>query len=333
MTAEGCVAGSRPRVVFTDDTIHAAAADRLAASCDVCILDGSYPSEDRLAGACADAVAILARMGTVTQRVIEAAPDLRIIARHGIGVDAVDMDAATRHGVIVTTTGSINAGAVAEYTFAMLLGLARKIAEADNSMRSGEWSRRSLVGLELAGKTLGLYGLGGIGSLVARQARGFDMRVIAHDPFVQPQSDLDVEMTTEEDLLARADIISLHLRLTQATAHIIDARKLAMMRPGSVLVNTARGELVDEAALMGALQSGRLAGAALDVFEVEPLSADSPLRGFRNVLLSPHVAGQTGESMRLVAIEAADAILDALAGRVPRHVHNPDALDAWTRPI
>jgi D-3-phosphoglycerate dehydrogenase len=317
---------SRPLVVFTDDTIHPAGAERLAPSCELRILEGTYPPEDLLAEAAAEANVIFARMGDVTRKVIEAAPKLRLIARHGIGVDAVDMEAATEHGIMVTTTGSVNAGAVAEYTFALLLGFARKVPDADSGMRRGEWSRNPLVGMELAGKTIGIVGLGAIGLHVARLALGFRMKVVAQDPVQVPPPDLDIEMTTREDLLARSDVVSLHMRLTKDTRHTLDARSIATMKPKSILVNTARGELIDESALIEALREGRIAGAALDVYEREPLRPDSALRSLPNVLLSPHVAGQTRESMRDVALAAADQILMALAGRIPPNVYNLEAL-------
>jgi D-3-phosphoglycerate dehydrogenase len=319
---------TRPLITFTDDTVHPAAAERLGEFYDLRILPGSYPTEDVLAAACADADAVLARMALMTRRVIESAVRLKIIARHGIGVDAVDLDAATERGIPVTTTGSINANAVAEYTFALLLGLARKIPQADAGMRSGGWSRGPQIGVELAGKTLGIIGLGAVGRHLARQAIGYGMRVVAHDPHARAPAGLDVEMVPREDLFRRADVISLHMRLTEDTRHTLNALSIAGLKSGALIVNTARGELIDEAALVEALRNGRLGGAAVDVFEVEPLAADSPLRSLPNVLLSPHVAGQTAESMRLVAIAAADAIIDALSGREPRNVYNPEAYAA-----
>ena len=323
---------SRPLVVFTDDTIHSAAADRLRETCELRILPGSYPAEALLAETCGNASAILARMGVVTRRVIESAPQLRIIARHGIGVDAVDLDAATEYGIPVTTTGSINAGAVAEYVFAMLLGLARKIPEAHESMRRGVWSRENLIGYELAGKTMGIIGLGAIGTFVARQALGFRMKVIAQDPASRPPADLDIEMTDREDLLRRSDVVSLHMRLTEDTRRTLDATSIAKLKPGVLVVNTARGELIDEAALIDGLRSGHIGGAAIDVYEQEPLPVDSPLRSMPNVLLSPHVAAQTEESRKLVAIAAAEAILEAIAGRRPKYVYNPAAYEAGRKP-
>ena len=324
MTQESAL--PRRQVVFTDGSIPRVALDVLAPTCDVRVLH-AYPSEQELIAACSRAEAILARLGTVTARVIEHAPRLRIIARHGVGVDAVDLAAATRRGVVVTTTGSENAAAVAEYTFALLLALVRNVVQADRGMRDGAWARDPLVGTELDGRTLGIVGLGAIGRRVARQAQGFGMRVLAADPALAESGDAQIELVALEDLLRRADVVTLHPRLTPDTAHLINARTLALMKHGACLVNTARGEIVDEAALLAALARGALGGAALDTYEHEPLPADSPLRGLGNVVLSPHVAGQTGAALARVATAAAQAILDEFAGRRPRHVYNPEAYD------
>jgi len=313
----------RWQVVFTDGSIRRAALDLLAPTCDVRVLD-AYPSESVLAAACADADAILARLGTVTRAVIEAAPRLRIVARHGVGVDAVDLAAATARGIAVTTTGSENAAAVAEYTFALLLGLARHVVAADASMRAGHWQRDPLVGMELDGATLGVIGYGAIGRRVARQGLGFGMRVLACDP-AATAADGDVRLVALDDLLAQADVVTLHTRLTADNAHLVDARALSRMKPGAVLVNTARGELVDETALLAALTGGTLRGAALDTYEREPLAAEHPLRRLPNVLLSPHVAGQTDAALQRVARAAAQCILDELGGTRPRFVYNPEA--------
>ena len=319
---------TRPLVVLTDASIRPEAAAHLGERCEVHVLPGAYPAEDMLIAACTNADAILARLGTVTRRVIEAAPRLRVIARHGVGVDAVDLEAATARGIVVTTTGAINAAAVAEYTFALLLALARKVLQADAGMRQGTWLRDPLVGMELDGKTLGIVGLGAIGQRVARQALGFGMRVIAHDPNAPTPPDAAIRMVSLAELLASADIVTLHTRFTPGTAKLIDAAALAAMRPSALLVNTARGELVDEAALTAALRSGSLTGAALDTFAEEPLPAELPLRAMPNVVLSPHVAGQTAEAVVKVGLAAADAILDELAGRRPAHVYNPEAYAA-----
>jgi D-3-phosphoglycerate dehydrogenase len=316
----------RPRVIFTDATIRQEALDLLTPTCDVRVLT-AYPSEDELVKACVDAHGILARLGTVTARVIDSAPHLRIIARHGVGIDAVDLAAATRRGIVVTTTGSENAAAVAEYTFALLLALVRKVLVADGDMRKGEWSREALVGMELEGRTLGIVGLGAIGRRVARQANGFGMRVLAFDPKIHDAEDTGIILTSFEDLLERSDVITLHTRLTVETARLIDARALARMKRGAYLVNTARGEVIDQQAMIAALSSGSLGGAALDTYDQEPLPADSPLRRLSKVVLSPHVAGQTSAALVRVAICAAQAILDEFAGRRPQYVYNPEAYD------
>jgi len=310
-------------VVFTDGSIRKEAIDLLAPTCQVRVLE-AYPSEDALIAACGDADAILARLGVVTRRVIEHAPRLRIVARHGVGVDAVDLAAATERGVVVTTTGSENAAAVAEYTFALLLALVRRVVQADSGMREGRWDRDPLVGAELDGTTMGVIGYGAIGRRVARQALGFGMRVLAHD--VAPKTPEDgAFMTPLDDLLAQSDVVSLHMRLHADNARLLDAAAIARMKPGAWLVNTARGELVDEAALIAALGRGSLSGAALDTYEREPLAASSPLRRMRNVVLSPHVAGQTEAALRRVGMAAARCILDELAGRTPQFVYNPEA--------
>jgi D-3-phosphoglycerate dehydrogenase / 2-oxoglutarate reductase len=321
------LAGHRPTVVFTDESIRPEVAERMRASCNVRILQ-AYPSEQVLADACQDAEAILARLGVVTARVIAAAKRLRIIARHGAGSDGVDLAAATARGIVVTTTGPANAGAVAEYTFALLLALLRRVTQADGGMRAGLWSRDPLVGEALEGKTLGIVGFGAVGGRVARVAAAFGMQVIAavgRGPDVAPKP---VPVLSLLEVLEAADVVSLHARLMPETHGMIDARAIAAMRPGAVLVNTARGELVDEAALITALQSGHLAGAALDTYAIEPLAADSPLRGLANVVLSPHVAGQTKGAVLQVGLAAAQAILDELAGRRPRFVVNPAAYAA-----
>jgi phosphoglycerate dehydrogenase-like enzyme len=324
--------GHRPKIVFTDDSIDPKVAEWISDSCDVHILQ-AYPSQEVLAEACQDAEAILARLGVVTARVIAAAPHLRIIARHGAGSDGVDLAAATERGIIVTTTGPANAGAVAEYTFALLLALLRRIPQADAGMRVGTWSRDPLIGEALEGKTIGIVGFGAVGRRVAQVAAAFGMHVIAAagcGPDVTPKP---VPVLPLPEMLAAADVVSLHARLMPETHGMIDADAIAMMRPGAVLVNTARGELVDEAALIAALQTGHLAGAALDTYAVEPLAVDSPLRSMANVVLSPHVAGQTKSAVLRVGFTAAQAILDEFAGRRPQFVVNPTAYAARSRRV
>ncbi|MGE0226647.1 MAG: hydroxyacid dehydrogenase [Acetobacteraceae bacterium] len=313
---------TRPVVLLTDPSIHQDAVARLRGTCDVRI-GPAYADEATLIGAARNADAILVRLGMITAAVIDAAPRLRIIACHGSGVDCVDLPAAAARGIVVTNAGPTNAGAVAEYTFALLLALLRKVPQADRVMREGAWARGPQIGYGLEGRTLGIVGLGQIGARVARIALGFGMRVVATDPKPGVPGGLDLRLLPLPQLLQEADIVSVHARSTPATHRFIDGRAMALMRPGAWLINTARGDIVDQPALIAALQSGRLAGAALDAHDPEPLPSDSPLRRMENVVLSPHVAAQTHDSMRAMGLVAAEAILDVLAGRRPRHVYNP----------
>lgn len=252
---------------------------------------------------------------------IEAAPRLRVIARHGVGLDTVDVEAADQRGVLVTTTGDANTQSVAEHVFALLLAVCRSVVPADAAVRAGRWrdARQDLVGVELAGRRLGLLGCGRIGGRVARIGRAFGMDVGVCDPGLAAASaaDLGVRVLDREELLAASDVLSLHLPLTEQTRHIVDDSTLASLPPGAILVNTSRGELVCEQALLRQLHAGRLLGAGLDVAENEPLPAAHPLAARPDVVLSPHVGGQTHEAMHRVALDAARSIL-AVYANLPR---------------
>ncbi len=273
----------------------------------------------RLPEALRRAHALIVRSDTlVTEAMIADAPELRVIGRAGTGVDNVDLRAATRRGVAVLNAPGANTVSAAEHTFALLLALLRKIPLAVASMRAGEWDRRRFAGSELRGKILGLVGLGRIGAHVAGVARAFGMQVIAHDPYL-PEARaraLRVELRSLEEMLTRADVVSLHLPLSDETYHLLNRERLALLKPGAVVVNTARGGLVDNDALLEALESGRLAGAALDVFDPEPLPAKSPLRRCGRVLLTPHLAASTSEAQERVAQEICAAVRDALVSGV-----------------
>jgi D-3-phosphoglycerate dehydrogenase / 2-oxoglutarate reductase len=251
---------------------------------------------DQLIEALAQADAVIAGAEPYSQNVIDALPKLRVIARSGVGFDAIDLTACDRAGVSVCTTPGVNHHAVAEHTFALLFGVARGFPMTDRRVREGKWKR--VTGPRVMGSTLGLIGLGRIGQAVATRAVGVGMKVLAFEP--QPNVEFlakwAVELMSLDDLLARSDYVSIHSPLTPHTKHLMNSKTLARMKPGSVLINTARGGLVDEAALCDALRSGHLRAAALDVFEVEPLPLDSPLLQFDNVLLAGHVAGMDNES-------------------------------------
>ncbi|NUQ12520.1 MAG: phosphoglycerate dehydrogenase, partial [Gemmatimonadaceae bacterium] len=271
---------------------------------------------DDLANAIAEADAVLVRSATrITRDSLAKADRLKAIGRAGVGVDTIDVDAATERGIPVLTAPEGNTISAAELTMALLLGLARKVPGADRSMKAGEWDKKSFTGTELYGKTLGLIGAGRIGGEVARRARGFGMRVVVYDPFLNAERarTLDVETAPFDEVIERADVISAHVPLTDATRNLIGAAQIARMKKGVLLLNVARGGVVDEAALLDALKSGKVAGAALDVFETEPLPADHPFRSLPNVVLTPHLGASTAEAQHSVAIEIAGAVRAALA--------------------
>jgi D-3-phosphoglycerate dehydrogenase len=280
-----------------------------------------------LADALVGMEALLVRSATrVPREALARAGQLRIIGRAGVGVDTIDVDAATERGVAVVNAPGGNTVAVVELTFALLLALVRRIPEADRSMHAGAWDRSRLGGTELKGKVLGLVGAGRVGGEVARRARVFGMTVIAHDPYLPAEraEELGIELLPLDDLLRRADVVSLHTPLTEQTRGLIAARELALMRPEAVLLNPARGGVVDEAALLEALQASRLAGAALDVYAEEPLPADHPFRAQSNVVLTPHLGASTEEAQLNVAVEVAEAVRAALVeGDLSRAVNGP----------
>jgi D-3-phosphoglycerate dehydrogenase len=262
-----------------------------------------------------DAVALVVRSETkVTAAVIGRAPKLKVIGRAGMGVDTIDVEEASRRKIAVLTAPGANSNSVAEYTFALLLALARKVAAAAASLAAGKWDRKAFEGSELRGKTLGLVGLGRIGSVVATIAQGFGMTVLATDPSFGSgrASAFGVEIVPLDDLLRRADIVSLHARLTPETKHLLNEARLRSMKRGVLIVNTSRGALIDDVALVRALTDGHVAGAALDVYDPEPLPADSILRTAPNVVLTPHLAASAVEAQQRVALEIGEAVRAAL---------------------
>jgi phosphoglycerate dehydrogenase-like enzyme len=258
--------------------------------------------------------------------VLRDSPDLRVIARVGVGTDSIDLAAATKHGVVVTITPGANEATVAEHTIALMLSLLRRICEQNAAARRGEWNRTGphLPG-SLHGSTVGLVGFGRIGRLVAQRLRGFDVRILATDPSVG-EAEPDVELVALPDLLAGSDVVSLHAPLEPATAGLIGAEEIGAMRPGAMLVNTARGGMVDERALLAALLAGHLGGAALDVFAEEP-PAGNGLLGLPNVVATAHVAGLSERSIDEMTHRATASVVDVVAGRRPADVANPAVFD------
>jgi len=269
---------------------------------------------DGLPAALADADALVVRSAVqVGDELMAHAPKLRVIGRAGVGVDNIDAEAATRRGIVVMNTPGANAVAVAELTLCLMIALARKLPAANATMHAGKWEKKNLQGSELRGKTLGILGLGRIGLDVARRARGFGMEVIGSDPFVSAAvaRENGVLLVSVEDLFGRADYLTLHVGLTPQTHGVINAKTIATMKKGVRIINCARGELVVEADLAAALRSGQVAGAALDVFTVEP-PKDSPYFGLDNVILTPHIAGSTGEAQEAVGIQIAQQVREYL---------------------
>ncbi len=286
------------------------------------------PAAAALTAELANAEGLIVRSATrVTAELLEKAPELKVVGRAGVGVDNVDVEAATRRGVLVMNTPGGNAVSVAEHTFALLLALARSVPQFNAAIHAGRWEKSSAMGTEVRGKTLGLVGLGRVGTEVARRAQALEMTVLAHDPYVSKQvaEELEVELVPLADLFARCDYVSLHTALSPSTEKMINAASIAQMKRGVRLINCARGELVDEAALAEALRAGQVAGAALDTFAQEP-PKNSPLIGLPNVIATPHIAGSTAEAQEEVGIQIALQVKDYLAEGIIRNAVNLPSL-------
>jgi D-3-phosphoglycerate dehydrogenase len=291
-------------------------------------------SETDLAAAIPDFAALIVRSQTkVTAKILNAAKKLRVVGRAGVGVDNVDVETATRRGVVVLNAPGANTISTAEHTFSLLLSLARNIARADATLKGGAWDRKNLEGVELYNKTLGIIGMGRIGSELSRRAIAFGMRVVAFDPYLSASRarSLQVELVEDlDELLPLADFISLHTPLTAETRHILNAERFPKTKRGVRIINCARGGLIDEQALADAISNGHVAGAALDVFEMEPLPADSPLRKISKLVLTPHLGASTAEAQESVGIEIAQSIRAALLEGTIRNAVNMPTLDAKT---
>lgn len=264
----------------------------------------------------------------VTRDVLEQAPRLRVIGRAGVGVDNVDLAAATAAGVLVMNTPGGNAVSVAEHTLALMLALARGVPQASASTKSGKWEKKKFMGNELRGKTLGVVGLGCIGQEVVKRARAFEMRVIASDPYVNPQTakDLSVALVDLNELYAASDYITLHVAATPETIRMLSAEAFAKMKRGVHIVNCARGELIDDAALKAAIEQGQVAGAALDVFKPEPPAADYPLFALEPVIATPHIAGSTEEAQEIVGVRIVEQVVEYLKSGIAINAVNMPAL-------
>ncbi len=261
----------------------------------------------------------------INDALFDMAPKLKIIAKMGVGLDMIDIDAASRHGAIVFHTPGVNNQAVADHTFALMLAVARKILYCDRSLREKRWEHTRIMGAELWQKTLGIVGLGAIGRAVAHRARGFDMKIVAHDPFWPDQfaEENRIERMSLEALLEASDIVTLHVPLTSENNQMINIRTLRAMKPNAILINAARGEIVNEADLAQALKDGGIAGAGVDVFEHEP-PTESPLLDLDNVVLTPHTAAFTTEAMNQMNVGVVKQLIDYLDGNRPQFLVNTD---------
>jgi D-3-phosphoglycerate dehydrogenase / 2-oxoglutarate reductase len=311
--------------ILIADKLGQAGLDRLNQAADVTYDMHTGLSKEDLLPLMPDYDAVIVRSDTrLDADLIAAGQRLKVIGRAGIGVDNIDVPAASARGILVMNTPHSNSVATAEQTLALMLAACRYTVPAHNSVAAGQWERSRFVGTELAGKTLGIVGFGYIGRLVTRRAQAFEMRVVAYDPFVTVEdcAVLDVDRLPLADLLAQSDIITLHAVVTPESREIINSETLAVMKDGVVIVNVARGKLINEQALADALQSGKVRAAALDVYQEEP-PVNSPLIGLPNVLHTPHLGASSREAQHRVGIEIADQIVDALRGIAYRNVINP----------
>ena len=288
-------------------------------------------TKDELAAIIGDYDALAVRSETkVTSDIIARAAKLKIIGRAGVGVDNIDVEAATNRGILVVNSPDGNTFAAAELTVAMLLALARHIPQADQGLRAGRWDRKKYMGSEVYGKTLGVIGLGKIGREVAKRLQSFEMHVLGYDPYLKPEQAeaLGIKLVDLDTLYKESDYISVHTPKTKETTGMINAEKLALMKPTVRLINCARGGIIDEAALAEAAKAGRIGGAAIDVFTTEPAPADNPLLGIPNILTTPHLGASTEEAQVNVAIDIAEQIVDVLAGKPARAAVNMPSVSA-----
>jgi len=315
--------------VLIPDNVDKKAVDLLEATEGLSVSSPGKLSAEELLAQVGDANALVIRSGVkITPEVFAAAPNLRAVARAGVGVDNVDLEAATEYGVVVMNTPGGNTISTAEHTFGLMLALARHLPQGDASLRAGRWDRKLFTGVELKGKTLGLVGFGRIGQAVAKRALAFEMNVIAYDPFLDDSvfAANSVKRVDIQELYAQADFISVHSPLTDDTRGMINADAIAQMKDGVRIVNAARGALINDADLAEALKSGKVIGAAVDVYAEEPPSSEHPLIGLDNVIHTPHLAASTTDAQITVAVEAAELVANALLNNEFDNVVNPAVL-------
>jgi D-3-phosphoglycerate dehydrogenase len=313
--------------VLVTEFIHPAGVEMLEQECEVVRPSGT--SIPALREAMADVDGVLVRVAPMTRELFDAAPRLKVIGKHGVGVDNIDIPAATERGIAVCNTPEANSEGVASHAITLMLAVSRRLLECDAFVRAGRWSGKDeLMGRELLGKTLSIVGTGRIGGRLAQICQAaFDMKVYAYDPYVTAEAMAAKGITkleTVDELMPVADFVSIHTPLTPATQGIVGARQFNLMKKTAYLINTSRGPVVDESALIDALKEGKIAGAGLDVFEKEPPAPDNPLLQMKNVILSPHMGGASEESMERMATHAAAGILAVLRGERPKYLLNKE---------
>ncbi|MGB3304576.1 MAG: D-glycerate dehydrogenase [Thermomicrobiales bacterium] len=325
---------AKPLVAVTRD-IPDAGLDILRASCEVRLWPEEMPpTPEELDGVLDGVVGALTLLDDkITAAVLDRHPQIRVVSNYAVGYDNIDVEAATARGVAVCNTPDVLNAATAEFSFALLMATARRIVEASNYVRDGKWHTwgpRVLLGQNVVGATLGIVGFGRIGKELARMASGFNMRILAHARTVDPDAEREYGVTyvSLDDLLAESDFVSLNVALTDETYHLIGARELALMKPTGILINAARGRVVDTDALLAALQDGTILAAGLDVSDPEPLPADHPLAHLPNCIVAPHIASATVEARTKMATMAARNLVAVLNGERPESIINPDVLDA-----
>lgn len=312
--------------VLVADNVDKAALEVLHAVPELTVVSGGQMTRQQVIQHLPEADALIIRSATLCDaELLSFASKLKVIARAGVGVDNVDLNVATANRIVVMNTPDGNTISTAEFTFGLMLALARHIATSYADMQQGRWDRKAFTGLELRGKTLGLIGFGRIGKAVALRARAFEMDVVTADPFVSAEnaSKFGAALVTLDELYARSDFISLHTVITDDTRGMINAESIAKMKDGVRIINAARGALINDADLAAALQSGKVAGAALDVYQPEPPTEENPLVNLKNVLHTPHLAASTADAQINVGIDAARLIVDALLDRKYNNVCNP----------
>ena len=315
--------------VLLNKEIHPQAMNLLKQHFDILIADN--PSEEALLKKCAEANAIITRTSSyINKKIIEASPKLKVISKTGVGVDNIDVSTATEKGILVCNVPGVNSVSVAEHTVALILAVAKDLLVMDKAVRKGEWGKRySLKATELNQKKLGIIGFGSIGRKVVTICQSFQMKILVYDPYLVSSTvdKLSIDLVSNiEELFKKSDIISIHVPYNEKTHHLVNSSLLKMAKKGAILINTSRGQIINEKALFEALKDGSLSAAGLDVFEEEPVNISSPLLTLENVILTPHSAALTKECSARIAVEAAQAVIDVINGEKPRSVFNEGSL-------